>query len=163
VESTEPDSCGKRRAGAYYLGFFAIRHYPRPGAVGLVSWYGLSKVRSALECPLHLFMDFPETPVIIQAGVTAIRTNMSDSNKGKKRQFVSLPSQDDLTVVEHPNVHDSSSNPRIDDHHGTDTDAASSGSKPGRTSPDPNPLVEHGRLHRALSARQVQMIAIAGE
>ena len=87
---------------------------------------------------------------------------MSDLlKKGKKRQFVPLSSQDDLTVVEHPNI-DPSSNPRIDDHHEPDTDVAPY-PKPGRASPDPGPLVEHGRLHRGLSARQVQMIAIGGE
>ena len=87
---------------------------------------------------------------------------MSDLlKKGKKRQFVSLSSQDDLTVVEHPNI-DSSSNPRIDDHHEPDTDVAPY-PKPGRASPDLDLLAEHGRLHRGLSARQVQMIAIGGE
>lgn len=84
---------------------------------------------------------------------------MSDLNKGKKRQFVSLPSQDDITVVEHPNVNDSSFVSKIDDR--PDTDVVSS--KFGRASPDLNPLVEHGHLRRGLSARQVQMIAIAGE
>jgi len=86
---------------------------------------------------------------------------MSDLKKGKRRQFVSLPSQDDITVVEHPNVNDSSSISKIGGQRGSDTDVASSNSE--RASLDLNPLAEHGRLRRGLSARQVQMIAIAGE
>jgi amino acid permease len=86
---------------------------------------------------------------------------MSDS-KGKKRQFVSLPSQDDMTAVERPEVGDSSSASKIGDQHEPDTDAASS-SKPPRAFLDLNPVGEHGRLRRGLSARQVQMIAIAGK
>lgn len=87
---------------------------------------------------------------------------MSGMKKGKKRQFVSLPSQDDVIVVEHPNANNSSTLSKIDGQHGTDADVASS-SNSRQTSLDLNPLVEHGRLHRGLSARQVQMIAIAGK
>jgi len=86
---------------------------------------------------------------------------MSDLKKGKRRQFVSLPSQDNITVVEHPNVNDSSSVSKTDGQREPDTDVSSSNS--GRGSLDLNPLAEHGRLRRGLSARQVQMIAIAGE
>lgn len=86
---------------------------------------------------------------------------MNDLKKGKRRQFVSLPSQDDITVVEHPTVNDSPSASGIDDQHRLDTGATPS--KSGCAPLDPNPPVEHGRLHRGLSARQVQMIAIAGE
>jgi amino acid permease len=86
---------------------------------------------------------------------------MSDLKKGKRRQFVSLPSQDDITVVEHPNVNDSSSISKVDDQHRPGTDVTSS--KSGGAPLDLNPVVEHGRLRRGLSERQVQMIAIAGE
>ena len=90
----------------------------------------------------------------------SIRAIMSDSKKGKRRQFISLPSQDDVTVDEHPNVNDSSSVSKVDDECRPDIDVASPIS--GRASLDLNPSVEHGRLRRGLSARQVQMIAIAG-
>lgn len=87
---------------------------------------------------------------------------MSNLKKGKERQFISLPSQDDMTAVEQPDVNDSSSVSKVGGQHGSDTDAVSP-TKPGRTFLDLNPVGEHGRLHRSLSARQVQMIAIAGE
>lgn len=86
---------------------------------------------------------------------------MSDLKKGKKRRFVPLSSQDDLTVVEHPDVNDSSTS-KMDDQHRLNTDAASS-SKSGPASLNINPVEEHGRLRRGLSTRQVQMIAIAGK
>jgi len=85
---------------------------------------------------------------------------MSGLKKGKKRQFVSLPSQDDITVVEHPDVNKSSIS-KIDDQHRLGVGAASPIS--GHGSLDPNLVEEHGRLRRGLSARQVQMIAIGGE
>jgi len=86
---------------------------------------------------------------------------MSGLKKGKKRQFVSLPSQDDITVVEHPNVNDSPIS-KIGDQHGPGAGIASLPTS-GRASMDPNPVEEHGRLQRGLSARQVQMIAIGGK
>lgn len=85
---------------------------------------------------------------------------MSDLNNGKGRQPAHPTSKDDLTVFERP-ADDSSSISKIDDRRGPDIDAASS-SKTGRASLDLNPAVEHGSLRRGLSARQVQMIAIAG-
>ena len=88
------------------------------------------------------------------------RVIMSDS-KGKRRRFVSLPSQDNITVFEHPGATGSSSTSRNDDQHGPSTDIASSKSRP--TSPVIIPAGEGGRLHRGLSTRQVQMIAIAGK
>ena len=91
----------------------------------------------------------------------SVTTTMSDLKKGKRRQFVSLPSQDDITAVEHPNVNDPSSISKIDGQRGSDTDVASSNSESAPL--DLNPLAVHGRLRRGLSARQVQMIAIAGE
>ena len=86
---------------------------------------------------------------------------MSDSNKAKRRHFVPLSSQDDITAVEHPNSNDSSPVPKLADQHGPDIGAATP-SNTGRAPLDLNPLVEDGRLHRGLSARQVQMIAVAG-
>ena len=87
---------------------------------------------------------------------------MSDSNTGKRRHFVPLPSQDDITVAGHSNTDDSPPIPKLVDQHGPHTGAASL-SNPGRAPLDPNPLAEDGRLRRGLSARQVQMIAVAGE
>ena len=86
---------------------------------------------------------------------------MSGLENGKKRPFVSLPSQDDLTMVEPPNVNDLSSASKVDDQNGSGADTPST-SKPGPASLDLNPSGEDGRLRRGLSARQVQMIAIAG-
>ena len=63
---------------------------------------------------------------------------MSGSKKGGGRKFVPLGSQDDITTAERPDVNNSSPL-------------------------DLNPATEHGRLRRGLSARQVQMIAVAGE
>lgn len=76
-----------------------------------------------------------------------------DHSKNKRRQFVHLTSQDDLTVVEHP---DASGSPSIS---GADNIPSESGR--GVSALDPGD--EHSRLHRGLSTRQVQMIAIAGE
>ena len=87
---------------------------------------------------------------------------MSDSKKGKKDQTARLTSQDDITAFEHPDVNDSSPISKIDDRDGPDTDCPPS-SGPGRALLGLNPVGEHGRLHRGLSARQVQMIAIAGK
>ena len=86
---------------------------------------------------------------------------MSGLKRGENRQFVPLASQDDLTAVEHSDANDSSSIPKVDDHHEPDTNPASSSSS-GSVSLDLNSAGEYGRLHRGLSARQVQMIAIAG-
>ena len=91
---------------------------------------------------------------------------MSDLKKGKGRRSasVSLQSEDDTTVVGHSDVNVTppiSKIDNIDDRRGSDPDVASSIS--GRTSMDLNRAGEQGRLHRGLSARQVQMIAIAGK
>ena len=86
---------------------------------------------------------------------------MSDSNKGKRSHFVPLSSQDDVATVEHPNANDSPPIPKLADQHRPDTSAAPP-SNPGRAPLDLNPLVEDGCLRRGLSARQVQMIAVAG-
>jgi len=87
---------------------------------------------------------------------------MSDFKKGKKHQHVRLTSQDDITVVEHPDVNDPSSTSKVDNPGGPDTDSPSP-SKSGRALLGLNPVGEHGHLRRGLSARQVQMIAIAGK
>lgn len=81
--------------------------------------------------------------------------------KGKRRHFVSLPSQDNIAVVEDPCASDSPSTSRNDVHHGSSVDIAPS--KPRCTSLYINSADERTRLHRGLSARQVQMIAIAGK
>ena len=83
-----------------------------------------------------------------------------DRSKGKRRQFLSLMSQDDATVVEHHDASGSSSISKGDDHYVQSVDDAPSES--GRGFPALDPGDEHGRLHRGLSTRQVQMIAIAG-
>ena len=87
---------------------------------------------------------------------------MSDSKKGKKDQTARLTSQDDITTFEHPDVNDSSSTSQVDYRDRSDTDSVSSS---GSTHAllGLNPVGEHGRLRRGLSARQVQMIAIAGK
>ena len=87
---------------------------------------------------------------------------MSGLRKGDRRRFVSLASQDGITETEHPNVNNSSSTSHTGDQDGPDTGVVSP-SKHGPSPLDLNPVGEHGRLHRGLSARQVQMIAIAGE
>lgn len=83
-----------------------------------------------------------------------------DHSKGKRRSFVSLKSQDNTTVVEHPDASGSSSISKGDDQYGQSADNGPSES--GRGFPALDPGGEHGRLHRGLSTRQVQMIAIAG-
>ena len=86
---------------------------------------------------------------------------MSDLKKRKEHQTARLTSQDDITV-EHPDVSDSLSISKVDDRDGPDADSPSpSGS--GRALLGLDPVEEHGRLRRGLSARQVQMIAIAGK
>lgn len=85
---------------------------------------------------------------------------MSDL-KGKRRHFASLPSQDNVTVVEHPGASESSATTRNDEQNGPSASIASS--KLRRTPLDLNSTEEHRRLHRGLSTRQVQMIAIAGK
>lgn len=83
------------------------------------------------------------------------------SSKGKRRHFVSLPSQDNIVVAEHPGVGEPSSTPRDDDQHGPSSGTPPA--KPGDASQDLNSAGEHSRLHRGLSTRQVQMIAVAGK
>jgi len=86
---------------------------------------------------------------------------MSDLKKGKGHQPARLTSKDDITV-EHADVSDTSSISKVDDRSGPDTDPSSS-SKSGPALLNLNPVGEHGHLRRGLSARQVQMIAIAGK
>lgn len=87
---------------------------------------------------------------------------MSDSKKGKKHQTARLSSKDDITAASHPDVNDSSSISKVDEQDGPDT-AFPSSSGSGRALLGLNPVGEHGHLRRGLSARQVQMIAIAGK
>jgi len=87
---------------------------------------------------------------------------MSDLKKGKGHQTARFTSQDDITAVEHPDVNDSSSISKVDDRDGPNTRSLSS-SGSGRALLGLNPVEEHGHLRRGLSARQVQMIAIAGK
>lgn len=87
---------------------------------------------------------------------------MSDLKKGKEQQHARLTSQDDITAVEYPDRNDSSSISKVDDRSGPGTDAGPS-SKPGSALLDLDPVGEHGHLRRGLSARQVQMIAVAGK
>ena len=82
-------------------------------------------------------------------------------SKGKRRHFVPLPSQDNIATVEHSGSTDSSSTSRNHDRHESNADILSS--KPGRTSLAINSTNERSHLHRGLSTRQVQMIAVAGE
>jgi len=87
---------------------------------------------------------------------------MSNLKKGKMHQTARLTSQDDITADEHPDVNDSSSISKVDDRDGPDTVFPSS-SEAGHALLGLNPVGEHGHLRRGLSARQVQMIAIAGK
>lgn len=86
---------------------------------------------------------------------------MSQS-KGKRRHFVSLSSQDDVTVIGHPEAGGPSVASECDVQRGLSADIMPS-PKPLDASLDLNPADEHSRLHRGLSTRQVQMIAIAGK
>jgi hypothetical protein len=79
--------------------------------------------------------------------------------KGKRRHFVPLSSQEDVTVIGHPEAGGSSA---ADVQRGLSADTMPS-PKSLDASLGLNPADEHSRLHRGLSTRQVQMIAIAGE
>jgi len=80
---------------------------------------------------------------------------MSNPKKGNQHQTARLISQD-------PDINDYSSISKADDRDGPDTGIPSS-SGAGPALLGLNPVGEHGHLRRGLSARQVQMIAIAGK